>query len=161
MRYVGDTEEEGFLLESNDGQFSSVGSFEGAWLRFVNGTPVLAKFFNTNGNHNTGDIIDGNGSTGVTDFGQVLNQAAILTLGTVDKVATDNESISTSTVEVSTINGSVVVKGADGKKVVISNVLGQILVNTVITSSEATIAVPAGVVYVKVEGEAAVPAIVK
>ena len=161
LRYVGDTEEEGFLLESNDGQFSSVGSFEGAWLRFVNGTPVLAKFFNTNGNHNTGDIIDGNGSTGVTDFGQVLNQAAILTLGTVDKVATDNESISTSTVEVSTINGSVVVKGADGKKVVISNVLGQILVNTVITSSEATIAVPAGVVYVKVEGEAAVPAIVK
>lgn|GEM_PF-4154253 len=31
----------------------------------------------------------------------------------------------------------------------------------VITSSEATIAVPAGVVYVTVEGEAAVPAIVK
>ncbi|MFR8355218.1 MAG: DUF6383 domain-containing protein [Parabacteroides sp.] len=162
LRYVGDTEEEGFLLESNDGQFSSVGSFEGAWLRFVNGTPVLAKFFNTNGNHNTGDIIDGNGSTGVTDFGQVLNQAAILTLGTVDKVATDNETINAvSEVEVSVINGNVIVKGAEGKKVVISNVLGQILVNTVITSSEATIAVPAGVVYVKVEGEAAVPAIVK
>ena len=57
--------------------------------------------------------------------------------------------------------GNVIVKGAEGKKVVISNVLGQILVNAVITSSEATIAVPAGVVYVKVEGEAAVPAIVK
>jgi hypothetical protein len=91
-----------------------------------------------------------------------LNQAAILTLGTVDKVATDNETINAvSEVEVSVINGNVIVKGAEGKKVVISNVLGQILVNTVITSSEATIAVPAGVVYVKVEGEAAVPAIVK
>ena len=43
----------------------------------------------------------------------------------------------------------------------INNVLGQVVVNTVITSSEATIAVPAGVVYVTVEGETAVPAIVK
>ena len=58
-------------------------------------------------------------------------------------------------------NGAVIVKGAQGKKVVINNVLGQTVANTVITSSEATISVPAGVVFVAVEGEPAVKAIVK
>ena len=43
----------------------------------------------------------------------------------------------------------------------IANVLGQTVANTVITSSEAAISVPAGVVVVAVEGEAAVKAIVK
>ena len=58
-------------------------------------------------------------------------------------------------------DGAVIVKGAEGKKVVINNVLGQAVANTVITSSEATISVSAGVVFVAVEGEAAVKAIVK
>ncbi|RHU21498.1 hypothetical protein DXD68_23880 [Parabacteroides sp. TM07-1AC] len=74
---------------------------------------------------------------------------------------TANGEISASEVIVSTIDGAVVVKGAEGKNVVITNVLGQTIANTVITSSEATIATPAGVVVVAVEGEAAVKAIVK
>jgi len=45
--------------------------------------------------------------------------------------------------------------------VVIANILGQTVANTVLTSDNATIAAPAGVVVVKVEGEAAVKAIVK
>ena len=48
-----------------------------------------------------------------------------------------------------------------GKKVVIANILGQIIANTVLTSDNATIAAPAGVVVVAVEGEAAVKAVVK
>ena len=48
-----------------------------------------------------------------------------------------------------------------GKKVVIANILGQTVANTIIASDNATIAAPAGVVVVKVEGEAAVKAIVK
>ena len=75
---------------------------------------------------------------------------------------TANEAINgASTFSVATIDGAVVVKGAEGKKVVISNVLGQTIASTVITSSEATIAAPAGYVTVAVEGEAAVKAIVK
>ena len=81
--------------------------------------------------------------------------------GSEDDMATENEEISTSTVSVSAVNGGVVVKGAEGKTVVITNVLGQTVANTVITSNEATIAAPAGVVVVAVEGEAAVKAIVK
>ncbi|WP_455638661.1 DUF6383 domain-containing protein [Parabacteroides sp.] len=62
---------------------------------------------------------------------------------------------------VATIDGAVVISGAEGKNVTISNVLGQPVASTVITSSEATISVPAGVVIVAVEGEEAVKAIVK
>ncbi|MCD8270836.1 MAG: DUF6383 domain-containing protein [Parabacteroides sp.] len=74
---------------------------------------------------------------------------------------TANEGIDAASFSVATIDGAVVVKGAEGKTVTITNVLGQTVANTVITSSEATIAVPAGVVVVAVEGEAAVKAIVK
>ena len=52
-------------------------------------------------------------------------------------------------------------QGAAGKKVVITNILGQTVANTVVTSDNATIAAPAGVVVVAIEGEDAVKAIVK
>ena len=45
--------------------------------------------------------------------------------------------------------------------IVVSNVLGQPLVNQTVTSDNATIPVPQGVVIVSVEGEKAVKAIVK
>lgn len=74
---------------------------------------------------------------------------------------TANEGIATEGVSVVATNGAVIVKGAEGKNVVITNVLGQTIANTVVSSDEATIATPAGVVVVAVEGEAAVKAIVK
>ncbi|MCD8267357.1 MAG: DUF6383 domain-containing protein [Parabacteroides sp.] len=73
----------------------------------------------------------------------------------------NEEAPEVSTISVATTNGAVIIKGAEGKNVVITNVLGQQIANTVVASSEATIAVPAGVVFVAVEGEAAVKAIVK
>ena len=72
-----------------------------------------------------------------------------------------NESIDASAVSVIAKEGAVIVKGAEGKKVTISNVLGQTIANTVISSDNATISAPAGIVVVAVEGEAAVKAIVK
>ncbi|MCC8198612.1 MAG: DUF6383 domain-containing protein, partial [Tannerellaceae bacterium] len=78
-----------------------------------------------------------------------------------DELATDDEVIAETSVVVIAGQGSVTVKNAAGKKVSISNILGQTVANTVVTSDNATIAVPAGVVVVSVEGEAAVKAIVK
>lgn len=72
-----------------------------------------------------------------------------------------NEGINASEVSVIATDGGVIIIGAQGKKVTISNVLGQTIANTVITSDNATIAAPAGVVVVAVEGEAAVKSIVK
>ena len=53
------------------------------------------------------------------------------------------------------------VQGAAGKSVVITNILGKVVAETVLTSDNATIAVPAGIVAVAVEGEEAVKTIVK
>ena len=82
---------------------------------------------------------------------------------TIEKQSTPtaNEGIATSEVKVIAGEGNVTIAGAAGKKVVISNILGQVVANTVISSDNATIAAPAGVVVVAVEGEAAVKAIVK
>ena len=72
-----------------------------------------------------------------------------------------NEGINTSEVSVVATTGAIIIKGAEGKKVAISNILGQTIANTVISSDNATISAPAGIIVVAVEGEAAVKAIVK
>ncbi len=74
---------------------------------------------------------------------------------------TANEGVEVSEVTVIAGEGQVTIAGAAGKKVVISNILGQTVANTAITSDNATIAAPQGVVVVAVEGEEAVKAIVK
>ena len=79
----------------------------------------------------------------------------------VTSTPTANEGIATSEVKVLAGNGNVTIAGAAGKKVVVSNILGQVVANTVVSSDNAVIAAPAGVVVVAVEGEAAVKAIVK
>ena len=81
--------------------------------------------------------------------------------GSEDDMATENEVIATSTISVVAADGGVIVKGAEGRNIVITNVLGQTVANTVVASDEAQISTPAGVVVVAVEGEAAVKAIVK
>ena len=74
---------------------------------------------------------------------------------------TANEGIEVSGVKVIAGNGQITIMGAAGKKVVVSNILGKVVANQTITTDNATIAVPAGIVAVAVEGEAAVKAIVK
>ena len=91
-----------------------------------------------------------------------IKQAAPFNIESAEKeAATANDEINAEAISVIAGNGSVTVKGAEGKNVVITNVLGQTIANTVITSDEATISAPAGIVVVAVEGEAAVKAIVK
>ena len=67
----------------------------------------------------------------------------------------------TTAVKVVAENGAVTVLNASGKRVVISNVLGQTVANTVLTSDRATVSAPKGVVLVAVEGEPVVKALVK
>ena len=105
------------------------------------------------------------------EFVRLINGVAVLTdniadaerfnIAKTDDKPVANEGIETAAFKVTTDAGRVIVKGAQGKTVKISNILGQALSETMITSDEATIAAPAGIVVVAVEGEAAVKAIVK
>ena len=144
-----------FLIESN-GPSSAIGSFTGAWIKIHNYVPVLARFADENGNHNTGDGTDSALDTEyVGNMDEVINQSARFVLSAIDKdsQATANEEISTSSVVVAGVDGAVVVKGAEGKNVIVSTILGKVVANEVVSSDNATIAAPQGVVVVSVDGE--------
>ena len=68
---------------------------------------------------------------------------------------TANESINATdeAVKVVATNGAVIVKGAEGKNVVVSTILGKVVANEVLNSDNETIAAPAGIVVVSVDGE--------
>ena len=66
---------------------------------------------------------------------------------------TANENITAGNVVVAGVNGAVVVKGAEGKNVIVSTILGKVVANEVVSSDNATIAAPQGVVVVSVDGE--------
>ena len=67
---------------------------------------------------------------------------------------TANESINAAeAVQVVAANGAVIVKGAEGKNVVVSTILGKVVANEVLNSDNETIAAPAGIVVVSVDGE--------
>jgi hypothetical protein len=78
-----------------------------------------------------------------------------------DDMVTSNDEVAVEGVSVVAGNGTVTVQGAAGKSVVITNILGKVVAETVLTSDNATIAVPAGIVAVAVDGEEAVKTIVK
>lgn len=87
-------------------------------------------------------------------------QAMVFTLGT--EVPTGNESIdnATSSIVVTGNAGSVTIQGAQGETANVRNLLGMPLAETVVTSDNATIAVPAGIVLVTV-GDETVKVVVK
>ena len=99
-----------------------------SYVRWNNGVPVLTK-----------DITDA----------EVFNVKTDLK----DANPTANEEIATSSVVVAGTNGAVVVKGAEGKNVIVSTILGKVVANEVVSSDNATIAAPQGVVVVSVDGE--------
>ena len=67
---------------------------------------------------------------------------------------TANESINAAeAVQVVATDGAVIVKGAEGKNVVVSTILGKVVANEVLNSDNETIAAPAGIVVVSVDGE--------
>ena len=91
-----------------------------------------------------------NGNLVVTDN---IDEATIFTMEASDKEATANENIVAGNVVVAGVNGAVVVKGAEGKNVIVSTILGKVVANEVVSSDNATIAAPAGIVVVSVDGE--------
>ena len=82
-----------------------------------------------------------------------LSEAATFNVSATEDQATANETIAAGNVVVAGTNGAVVVKGAEGKSVIVSTILGKVVANEVLTSDNAQITAPAGVVVVSVDGE--------
>ena len=112
-----------------------------AWLKMHNGCLVLTDKAATFSSTKTGG-----------DGALVFN---VQRMTEEDQFITSNDEIATEGISI------VAVQGAAGKSVVITNILGKVIAETVLTSDNATISVPAGIVAVAVDGEEAVKAIVK
>ena len=118
-----------------------------AWLKMHNGCLVLTDKAATFSSTKTGG-----------DGALVFN---VQRMTEEDQFVTSNDEIATEGISIVAGNSTVTVQGAAGKSVVITNILGKVIAETVLTSDNATISVPAGIVAVAVDGEEAVKAIVK
>ena len=118
-----------------------------AWLKMQNGCLVLTRYDSDFNSSKTGG-----------DAALVFNVAQKTD---EDGMVTSNDEVSVEGVSVVSGNGAVTVQGAAGKSVVITNILGKVVAETILTSDNATIFVPAGIVAVAVDGEEAVKVVVK
>ena len=110
--------------EDNESRVSNEG-----YLKWVNGTLVVVE------GYDKGDV-----------FGIEENYEG-------DPTANESINATNSNIVVAGVNGAVVVKGAEGKNVIVSTILGKVVANETVSSDNATIAAPQGVVVVSVDGE--------
>jgi hypothetical protein len=135
-----------FIIESETEDRDRVGGpviapGYGGWVKYDNNVPIISR----------------------TSRHQLLAEGYVMNVQRTDIVPVSNDPVD-ETSEVAVYGGvaSVAVLNASGKAVVITNALGQVLANTVITSDNATIAVPAsGIVFVAVDGETVSKVLVK
>ena len=153
--------ENAFLFESNvygekDQNYRTVNgdadraiapTYAAAWLKMHNGCLVLT------------DINSQFSSAKTNGDGALIFNVA---QKDEEDMVTSNDNINNvEGVSVVAGNGTVTIQGAAGKSVVISNILGKVVAETVLTSDNATISVPAGIVAVAVDGEEAFKVVVK
>ncbi len=127
FRYI-DNNEDAFVIETGCKDYRNESSeVKTGYLKWLNGTIVVVD------NINKADIFN-------------MNEDETRT-------PTANETIAAGSVVVAGTNGAVVVKGAEGKNVIVSTILGKVVANEIVSSDNATIAAPQGVVVVSVDGE--------
>ena len=114
--------------ETKSFYIESVDNGKVSYIRWQNGVPVL--------------------TTDITD-------AEEFNVRETSENPTANEEISAeeATVSVVATDGAVIVKGAEGKNVIVSTILGKVVANEIVNSDNETIAAPAGIVVVAVDGE--------
>ncbi|MGM9759731.1 MAG: DUF6383 domain-containing protein, partial [Parabacteroides sp.] len=121
-----------FLIET-EGDKKIPSENEGAWVAIKNGVPVVADY---------------------ASYEDAIRDAEIFNIETTTEDPTSNEAVEAAEVSVVATTGAVIVKGAAGKVVTVANILGQTIANQVAASDNITIAAPAGVAVVTVDGEA-------
>ena len=142
FRLVDEGEEQNFLIESESWAKDKAGKEqpflggkrpfdEGGWIKIQNTVPVIVK----------------------TEYNEAVASGDLFNVDT-NYTPTANEEISANAVvSVVATDGAVIVKGAEGKNVIVSTILGKVVANEVLNSDNETIAAPAGIVVVSVDGE--------
>ena len=128
-----------FVIESetamrNTGEGAKIKPGYGGWLKYANGVPVITR----------------------SDEKDNMGQAAVFNVRTSLNPPVKNEATYVSPVKVIGGTGEVIIYQAAGKKVMISNMQGQILFYSTITTDLTKITVPQGIIVVTIDGGNAV-----
>ena len=126
FRYV-DESREGVIIETRYNTTAD-NTIRRGYLKFQNNVPVV-----TNDYEDAHVFLVDNTTLDAPTANEAINAE-----GAVSVVATD---------------GAVIVKGAEGKNIVIATILGKVVANETVNSDNETIAVPAGIAVVSVDGE--------
>lgn len=138
FRLLEDSTEEDFLIES----WSKKGSItQGEWIKIENGIPYLIN----------------------TTLEASIKDAEVFNVVRADNNPTTRATIESEIDQTDIIanKGNILIKGAAGKKVLITNSLGQAIMNTSLSSDYSTIPVPPGIALVSVEGEPTIKVLVR
>ena len=127
-----ETQKNGANIKNSALDVVSIAPQNGGWVKIQNGVPVIANMTYT----------------------EAGLDAEVFNVEATDENPTANEAIAAEGVQVIGGKGAVTVQGAAGKVITVANVLGQTIANQVAASDNVTIAAPAGIVVVAVEGEA-------
>jgi hypothetical protein len=143
FRYI-ERHADDFIIESETTDRSADGPMirpgYSGWVKWANGVPTISR----------------------SDTKELMAEGELMNVKESTIAPVSNEQVSQAeAVKVIGGAGTVTILNATGKKVVISNILGQSVANTVLSSDNATLVVPTGIIVVAVEGENAVKAIVK
>jgi hypothetical protein len=133
-----------FMIESRQDDGVEIGPMEGRWVKIQNSVPVISDKIDLVAAQQNGaeifNVLAGEEGKAVGNEAAPAVSSSVKVLGGV---------------------GTVTILNAGGKKVAISNILGQTVANKVASSDNVTIALPKGIVVVAIDGEAAIKAIVK
>ena len=141
FRYI-DRFSDDFVIESetterNTGQSPMYAQGYGGWIKFQNGVPVVSR----------------------SDEKDLMLEACVFNVKLLTNPVS-NESVkpddTSSKVTVVGGQGRVTIINAAEKKLVISNILGSVIVNSTVSSDNVSFEIPSGIVIVAVEGEKAV-----
>jgi hypothetical protein len=132
-----------FLIETEQFDGIEIGPQKAKWVKIQNGVPVVSDSINW--------------ISATQNGAEIFNVIA----GDVDKAVSNEAAPVVGAAKVIGEVGAVTIQNAAGKKVAISNILGQTVANAVLTSDNASISLPKGIVVVAIEGEPAVKAVVK
>ena len=134
-----------FVIESettdrNTGMGPMIAQGWGGWIKYQNGVPVISR----------------------SDEKDFMLEAAVFNVKKINSSPVNNDNVDEETnVKIVGGTGNVVILNATGKKVVISNAIGNIVANTIISSDNTIITTPPGLIIVAVEGERAAKVVVK
>ncbi|MCF2658381.1 hypothetical protein JQM83_04150 [Parabacteroides distasonis] len=127
-----ETEKDGNYIKNANLEAAKIAPMRGGWVKIQNGVPVIAN----------------------VTYAEIGTDAEIFNVEVTEDAPTANEAVEAAEVSVVATQGAIIVKGAAGKVVTVANILGQTIANQVAASDNVTIAAPAGVAVVTVDGEA-------